>query len=344
MKLKFLKEFGKAFVPEKFRPNLKNYLLKAGIIEIPYPFFGGLFVLSLIITYFVFLLALFPYITDTLGISGLFLGIYAFFSWTIVNILAAGLLMSGVYFYYDMIIYRRTKEMESVLIEFLQFVSENLKGGMSFDRALWSSVKPRFKVLSNEIRIAAKKAMTGEDVEDALEEFTEKYDSSMLKRSFNLMIEGMRGGGHMAELIDKVVENLKQNRELKEDMAATSLSYVIFISFIVMVMAPGLFALSKQLLIIMGTLGESLGSAISGANSGLPISFDSVAITPHEFSIFAQTSLAIIAGFSAMIISIIKDGQIRAGAKYIPIFIIVSLVLFRLVAAGLEFAMSGLFA
>ena len=36
LKIIFLKEFGKAFVPKKFAPDLRKYLLKAGLNEVPY--------------------------------------------------------------------------------------------------------------------------------------------------------------------------------------------------------------------------------------------------------------------------------------------------------------------
>lgn len=341
-KFKSFEEFGKAFIPESVRPNLRRYLLKAGILEVPYDIFGALFILSLAVTGVATVLLVIPFI-DKLKLNLALYFISIFGSWVVLNLALAVLFMSVVYFYLDMKIYHRTKEMESVLIEFLQFVAENLKGGMSFDKALWSSVKPRFKVLAAEIRIAAKKAMTGEDVEDALTEFTEKYESPTLKRSFSLIVEGMRGGGEMADLIDRVVDNLKETRELKEDMAATALSYVIFISFIVMVIAPGLFALSKQLLIILGSFAAKLGGSLSSSAINLPINFKTIAVTPHDFTIFSQSALGVISGFSAMIISIIKDGNIKDGIKYIPFFILVSLLLYNVIAYGLQYLMGSLF-
>ena len=55
----FLEEFGKAFVPNKAVPYLREYLLKADIPKVPYKFFGGLFYLTagitgLIYTFFIY--------------------------------------------------------------------------------------------------------------------------------------------------------------------------------------------------------------------------------------------------------------------------------------------------
>ena len=127
-------------------------------------------------------------------------------------------------------------------------------------------------------------------------------------------------------------------------MAATALSYVIFISFIVIVVSPGLFALSKQLLVIMSGFAERLGSSLSsvGNTVKIPIKFEEVAITPEDFSTFAIWSIAVISGFAAMVISIIKDGNIKDGLKYIPFFILTSVLLFKVISFGIDFVMGGL--
>src|SRR3989344_8401954 len=172
-----LDEWGRSLVPERFRPHLHEYLLKAGIVGVNYSFFGVLFFASLAVAIgFYFWL---PYgflkqrsvdLLSTLLNLGLGSFIVLFVSMTLLSILV----MFSVYFYIDLRIYNRTKEIEKILPDFLQYVASNLKGGMSFDKALWSAIKPRFGVLANEIEIAAKKVMTGGDVEDALQEFTTK--------------------------------------------------------------------------------------------------------------------------------------------------------------------------
>ena len=247
----------------------------------------------------------------------------------VVLISLSFLVMGTVYFWLDLRIYKRTKEIEEILPEFLQFVAGNLKGGMSFDRALWNAIRPRFGVLAIEVEIAAKKVMTGEDVDEALREFTKKYDSPILKRSFDLIIEGMKSGGRIVYLIDKVIEDINEAKTLKKEMSASVTSYVIFITFIVLVIAPGLFALSYQLLTIVSSFAGKLGGS-TGAVSSMPIKFSAVSIDPSDFVAFARMCVGIIAVFSSMIISLISRGDIKSGIKYIPIFLIVSLVNFSI--------------
>ena len=327
-RLFFLEEWGKALVPERIRPHLGDYLLKAGITDVNYKFFGALFYICLAVALAFYFYLPYGWLRDKsvdLMSTLLYLGAGPFIIVFVVLISLSFLVMGVIYFFLDLRIYNRTKEIEDILPEFLQFVSGNLKGGMSFDRALWNAIRPRFGVLAIEVEIAAKKVMTGEDVDEALKEFTKKYDSTMVRRAFDLIIEGMKSGGKIVYLIDKVIENINETKTLKKEMAASVTSYVIFITFIVLVVAPALFALSFQLLKIVSSFAGKLGGA-SGGTSALPIKLSEVSIKPEDFIDFAKISVGIISFFSSMIISLISRGDIKSGIKYIPVFVIVSVV------------------
>ena len=169
VKLIFLEEFGKAFVPKRFRPYLRAHFLKANIEEIPFRLFGGLFYAALLITFVAYFYKVFPFLQ---GGAAPKVFLYTLLTWTALPLVLALVFGGAIYFYLDLIIFNRTKRMEEVLPDFLRLVSENLKGGMPFERAMWSAIKPEFDILSSEVRLAAKRVMTGEDIGAALTEFT----------------------------------------------------------------------------------------------------------------------------------------------------------------------------
>lgn len=342
MKLIFLEEFGKAIIPEKIRPRLRKYLFNAGITDVPYKSFGAFFYGFIALTILLFFFYAYPLLIESF--SGLKLFILAFVSGLAIASIIAILAFAIIYFYLDLRIFNRTRQMEEMLQDFLKFVSENLKGGMSFEKALWSSIKPEFGILATEVRLAAKKVMTGQDVDEAITEFTDKYDSPMLRRAFNLIIEGLKGGGQVAELIDKVIENISETRMLKKEMAATNMTYVIFITFVVIVIAPGLFALSYQLLVILGSFISKIGATQISGGMNLPLTISSISIKQSDFVVFSRYALVIISVFSSMIVSIIRRGSIKAGVAYIPIFIASSLLLHLLFMIVLTRVFSGLIA
>jgi pilus assembly protein TadC len=319
LKIIFLEEFGRAFIPKKFRPNLRDYLLKAGIVEVPYRLIGGLFYLSIITTFFIYFYKVYPLFYEGASLFKVFF--YTMGTWIALPLALAGFFALIFYFYLDMRIFNRTRKIEEVLPDFLRFVSENLKGGMPFERALWSAIRPEFGVLANEVRLAAKKVMTGTDLDEALHDFTRKYDSPTLRRAFDLIIEGMKGGGRTAYLIDRVVEDLEETRELKEEMHATNLSYVIFVAIIVLVVAPALFTLSYQFLMILINIGTKLQGVQAQGTMSFALNFGNVAIEPDVFKTFSREALGVLSVFSAMIISQISRGNIKGGVKFMPVFI-----------------------
>ena len=333
----FLGEFGKAFVPKRFIPNLRSYMLKAGFNEVPYKFFGSLFYFSAAITTIIFIAFLFPFLQAKYLQYGLLdysfllsFSMQIFFaalSWFVVQLFFATFFILLVYFYLDLRIYWRTRTMEEQFPDFLQVLSANLKGGMTFERAMWAAIKPRFGVLGNQMAKASKKVMTGYDLSKALTELSDKYDSLMLKRTADLMISEIESGGNISELIDRIVDNLKETKSLKDEMVASAVAYVIFISIIIIVISPLLFALSFNLLKVLINFINRL-SFTTQSVSGLPFVFSSVGIEINDFKKFSVIALLVISFFSSLIVAIVEKGEIKAGVKYIPIYTIGSVGLY----------------
>ena len=320
-KLVLLEEVGKAFVPKKFIPNLRRYILKAGFDEVPYRFFGLLFYFSAFVTTIMYILFIFPFLQK----YPLFqIWVYSFLGWFSVQLFFAALFIMLVYFYLDLRIYLRTRKMEDQLPDFLELLSANLKAGMTFERALWSSIKPRFGILGSEMAKTSKKVMTGYDLSKALMDLADKYDSLMLKRTVDLVVSEVESGGNVAELLDRIVDNLKETKELKDEMVASAIAYVIFISVIVVLISPLLFALSFYLLRVLINFIGQLSSATQNISS-LPFAFGSFRGSPDDFLSdfrkFSMVALFVISFFSSLIVAIVEKGNIKAGLKYIPLFV-----------------------
>ena len=324
----FTEGVGRAFVFDRIRPHLREYFLKAGIVEVPYALFGKLFWVSLVPVALIFMFQEWRYIVSLE--QNVFVNLLlAFVFWLITHLIVIVLIILAVYFYLDLRIFNRTKKVEEMLPEFLNMVSENLKGGMAFENALWSSIKPEFGVLGDEMRLTAKKVITGLDVDKAIYLFTQRYESTTLRRSFDLIIQGVKGGGKAADVIDEVVDNLDQTRELKQDMEATNLSYVIFIAVISIIVAPGLFALSFQFLTVLKDVSEKVAEAETGDSTPGFIKLEKLSITPEEFMKFSEKAVLVITFFSALMVSIIQKGDIKGGVKYIPMMMISGYFMYR---------------
>ena len=104
-----------------------------------------------------------------------------------------------------------------------------------------------------------------------------------------------------------------------------------------------LFALSGIMIDVVRVLGTSVGSNIKAASAaGFALSFSGSGITKGDFMIFAIVSLVLSSTFSAIMVSVIKKGNAKAGVKFIPIFIAVSVTLY-LIVQGLGGKLVGAF-
>ena len=131
----------------------------------------------------------------------------------------------------------------------------------------------------------------------------------------------------MADLIDRMVDDIKETKVLKEEISASAVAYMIFISTIVIFIAPLLFSLSFHLLIVILSFVSKL-SATTAVGTALPFSISEVSVDPDNFRYFSLAALVVISLFSSMIVSIVEKGNIKSGLKYIPIFIMSSLALY----------------
>ena len=72
------------------------------------------------------------------------------------------------------------------------------------------------------------------------------------------------------------------------------------------------------------------GNLDSASSVGVPISFSVSGVSIGDFTIFGYVSLGLSAFFSALMISVIKKGNVKSGIKYIPIYMAVSFLIYMI--------------
>lgn len=248
--------------------------------------------------------------------------------WTAVFGVLLVFCIALMYMYLGLRIFNRKLALEAVLPDFLQLTAANISAGMPIDRAMYFAIRPQFGILAKEIEEVAKSTIAGEDLGKALKKLSNKYDSEMLRRSVNLILEGIAAGGEMADLLNKISINLSELRLMKREMAANVTTYVIFISFATIFAAPFLFALSTVLADIIQKVVGSIDISSASSGLGMSLAFNADAVDIGEFKIFCMMGLSITSLFSAAIINIIRKGNIKEGIKFIPIFIFATVSLY----------------
>lgn len=319
------KERKKRYAKKELEANLRRAGLDLSVEEV-----SSLILKSTIFLIAVFLIFLYYKVLSLGYIKFTFLILMTLFSLTLGFALVYGLLWLAFHQFLDLRIYSRRKQVEEVLADFLLLTSSNVRAGMTIDKALWYAVRPRFGVLAKEIEVVAKKTLSGEDLEKALKEFSESYDSPLLKRSISLLVEGLNAGGEIGHLLNNIALNIQETNLLRQEMAANVTTYALFINFATLFAAPFLFALAGEILKVVTKLGSSINLDTSELQNagGFTFSFSGATLTYNDFFIFAILVLTLTTIMSNVIVSTIKKGDAKEAIMSLPINIGISLGLF----------------
>ncbi len=251
------------------------------------------------------------------------LTVFVTFSLGFLSYVGLHLLVLG---FLELRLLKHTREIEEYLPDFLQLASVNISAGLPIDRALWFSVRNKFGVLAVEIEKIAKETVAGKELGEALVELSNKYNSNTLKESVNLINEGIRSGGELSELLNKISENIYETRLMKKEIAASVMTYAIFIGVGSVLAAPLLLALSTQLLNIVTDITANLD--FDGGAGFQTFSFNTDGISIFHFQLFSVLVIVLTALFSASIVNVIRKGNVKEGFKSIPLFIVVALTIY----------------
>jgi len=140
----------------------------------------------------------------------------------------------------------------------------------------------------------------------------------------------LEAGGNMSDLLNKIAIDLQNNRLIRKELAANVMGYVIFIVFAAIIIAPMMFGLSYTLLRVLEKVISNIDLTQTSSFS-VPFRIHKGAFHLSDFMIFSYIYLFITSASSAMLVSMIRKGNIKEGINLIPLFTVVSFIIFTLV-------------
>ncbi len=224
----------------------------------------------------------------------------------------------------------RRKRMEAVLPDILMLIAANIKSGLTIDRAILFASRPEFGELAQEFKKVAFEIYGGEDVGTAFKKLVNRVKSVSLERTVKLLLEGIKSGGTIANLLEETANDLRTAEVLQREIRSNVSMYMMFIFIAGVIAAPFLFAISNVLLSTTTSVwgGVTIGEEASQFLGGGFITMKPVQLDVHSFSIFSILCLVINIIFASILISIIQNGSAKEAIKYIPPFIILSLSIY----------------
>ena len=190
----------------------------------------------------------------------------------------------------------------------------------------------------------------GKPVEESLENMEDRVKSPLFSETIKLLVDAIDAGANTADLLENSANDVRKSIELQEEIKSSIRMYTIFIMMAAIVGAPLLFSISVHMAqettnmweeADIGSMEDAGGAGGAGAGIGISLDFSPPQIDIAFFEQFAMMAIILINFFSALIIAQISSGNIKNGAKYIPIFVTVALVLFAVVRQGVAALMGS---
>ena len=221
-------------------------------------------------------------------------------------------------------------------------MSSNLRAGFTVDRALLLSAREEFGLFKDEINTVGKEITMGKDLIISLLNMTERIKSRKLKKTIMLITSGLKSGGELASLLDQAAENLRGQELVEQKVRSNVLMYVIFIFFAIGFGSPILFGLSSFL---VQTLTKNLANITlpKTALTAMPLSVTQIGIPVEFVIVFALISLATTSILGSLVIGLISKGNQKAGVKFIPLLLVMTIGLFFLVRFIISRMLGSLF-
>ncbi|ODS42315.1 MAG: hypothetical protein MSIBF_03020 [Candidatus Altiarchaeales archaeon IMC4] len=308
--------------PITYRDSLKQMLIYAGVVKSPEEVIG---------------------ITMIYGISVALVIYVVSFVMHIGRLESFGLMVAGfvaiwvlLYVVLNVIQERRTQNIEKLLPDVLSIISQNMISGSTSYNALWAAARPEFGPLALEIQNVARDTLAGAPLAEALTSMTNKVKSDKLDRSVKLMIQGMKSGGDLPEVLQGISMDMRAEQNIEKTMYAETSGHAMFILFTLLIGAPLLFAVSIVFVSTFSGMFEHLGlkDMQQGAMQG-GMKISGISITPDFFYMYAVIVLGVSALFGALLTSIIRTGRMVQGVKNIPVLIVVTLAIFSVLKSVL---------
>ncbi|MBI2670850.1 type II secretion system F family protein, partial [Candidatus Woesearchaeota archaeon] len=174
---------------------------------------------------------------------------------------------------------KKSRFVENILPDFLQLMSSNLRAGMTTDRALLLSAREEFGPFQEEINRLGKEISTGKEIDKALIDLSHRIKSDKLEKTVLLLVNGIRSGGELADLLDQTASNLMSQKVVEEKVRSNVLLYVIFIFVAICFGAPLLFGLSTYLVEVFAKNLASVELPADVSAAQLPFAITKISIS-----------------------------------------------------------------
>lgn len=237
----------------------------------------------------------------------------------------AVIISTGIYGFYTFLHERKVHKIDDRFPDFVRDLAEFRRAGMTFTKAIIHASKGNYGLLTPEIQNIARQISWGNSVEKALESFSKRVNTKLIKRTVYLIIEASRSGGSVADVLDAASKDSRELKFIESERRAGMLSYVavVYVSMLVFLMV--IVILCKTLIPAM--IGEGQGGLANVMGAAGTIKQYDITFAFFITTIIQGAGMGVVTG-------VFEEGKITAGIKHIFIMVFITWSIFKFFVTG----------
>ncbi len=226
---------------------------------------------------------------------------------------------------------KRQKEIETMFLEFVRSLEENVRSGVSIPRAILNLREGDYGALSPYVKKLANQIDWGIPVQEAMNTFANDTENNVIKRSIAIVIEAEASGGDIADVLGSVTNSVMDVKKMKHDIKAGTYSQIVQGYIVYFVFIGIMLILQLKLFPQLADLGGGLSSGLSAIGTGGISGSGDAELLDRIFFY-----LIMIQGFFAgLMIGRFSEGTIRQGLLHSLILVTLGALIITTVKGGI---------
>jgi len=213
---------------------------------------------------------------------------------------------------------QKISRIEENLPDALKQMSDTLRAGGTYEFAIREISTSGYGALSSEMDTVLRNLEEGQSFEAALNGFSDRIESTLVKRTMTIINQSIRAGAGLADVLDDVADDMKELYRIGRERKARTLMQVLFIVMAGGVVAPAIFGMVSQIISFLISSAIRAGIAISQETITEAVNARNLIVSLME----AYVVIEVMA--SAAMISLMREGKLNKSILYIPFLLFIA--------------------
>ena len=274
----------------------------------------------IVLTSIISMVALFL-ITESLGKTG-FLNVNLYVYWDLLFI--SILILIGPIGIYEYLEFKKKKEIQERLPDFLIEVGDALSTGMNIFDAINIAEKGHYGRLGPEIKKMKSQLSWNVSMKNVLFDFADRMKSAIIQRVIIVIDKGLMMGGNTPKIFKAAANEVSQVNQIEMQRRTNMSIYALVMLMCFFVFLGIILMLYNNVFASFFEIQAKQAAGVGGTLKLNPIDINMLNYTLYSFVFVQSLGAGLLAGF-------MMDGRLSSGIRYSLILGIISIVIFKVI-------------